>query len=326
MGRVVRDSRRELGRAKFRAAFAAPQTGGSPAASEATRMAMTEPVHREITIEALDGYPLGASVLDGGDPERPWVIISPAVGTPHGFYRRFARFLAAHGYGVVGYDYRGIGASAPAELRGFHADMTDWGARDYGGVYRWAAGRAGAAGVAIVGHSFGGQILGMPEPPPDLRAAVVVASQSGYWGHWPWPARLWVRALWGTLIPASTALLGYFPSRLIGFGEPLPAEAARQWARWGRHPEYLFGHIDDTTRARYDSLDGPMLVWSFTDDPIAIEPAVAKLLEGYPAADIEWRHRAPRALGLPRVGHHGFFRQSARDALWRPTLAWLDAH
>jgi predicted alpha/beta hydrolase len=277
----------------------------------------------EVTIEAVDGHPLGATLIEGGDPACPWVVISPAVGTPHRFYRRFAGFLAEHGYTVVAYDYRGIGASAPRTLRGFEADMSDWGARDFGGVYRWAAERAGAAGVVVIGHSFGGQILAMPEPPPAPRGVVVVASQSGYWGHWSWPQRLWVRALWRVTIPVSTALFGYFPSSLVGFGEPLPAGAARQWARWGRHPSYLFGHIDARTRARYDAFAAPMLVWSFTDDPIAIRPAVEKLLEGYPAADVEWRHRAPEDLGVSRVGHHGFFREPLREVLWEPTLAWL---
>ncbi|HSM36451.1 MAG TPA: alpha/beta fold hydrolase [Longimicrobiales bacterium] len=279
---------------------------------------------RDVTIEASDGAPLGATVLEVDGTPRPWVVISAAVGTPHGFYRRFARFLAEHGYSVLAYDYRGIGASAPGSLRGFDADMTDWGRRDFGGAYRWASRRAGERGVVVIGHSFGGQILAMPDPAPEPLAVVVVASQSAYWGHWSWPLRPAVRALWRIVIPASTTLLGYFPSWMVGFGEPLPAGAARQWARWGRHPGYLFGHIDDATRARYDAFDPAMLVWSFTDDPIAIHPAVEKLLEGYPAATIDWRHRAPEDLGMPRVGHHGFFRESSRQALWQPTLAWLD--
>jgi len=280
---------------------------------------------REVTIEATDGHPLGASVLEPRSGGRPWVVVSPAVGTPHGFYRRFGRFLGEAGYGVVLYDYRGIGASAPRRLRGFDADMRDWGRRDYGGVLRWAAGRAGGAGVFVIGHSFGGQILGMPEDPPALRAAVIVASQSGYWGHWPWPMRLWVGAIWWAIIPAATAALGYFPSRLIAFGEPLPAGAALQWARWGRHPDYLFGFLDEAERRRYATLDTPILTWSFTDDPIAIEPAVAALLRGYPGAPIDWRRVRPRDAGLGRVGHHGFFREDAREALWRPTLEWLEA-
>ena len=287
---------------------------------------MSEPTHREVTIEALDGYPLGASVFDGAGAARPWVIINPAVGTPHRFYRRFGAFLADHGYPVVSYDYRGIGASSPDRLRGFPADMRDWGERDFGGVLRWVAARADGRGVVVIGHSFGGQILGMPPSGHDLRASVVVASQSGYWGHWPWPSRLWVGALWWAVIPAATALAGYFPSRMIGFGEALPRAAARQWARWGRHPDYLFGDLDRASRARYDAVDAPMLVWSFTDDPIAIEPAVGKLLEGYPRARVEWRHVSPADLRMTRVGHHGFFRESALDGLWRPTLEWLEAH
>lgn len=279
-----------------------------------------------ITIDAPDGFSLGATVFDGGDRARPWITISSAVGTPHRFYRRFARYLAQRGYGVVCYDYRGIGASAPPSLRGFRADMEDWGRRDFGAVYRWAERRAGSAGVIAIGHSFGGQILGMPEPVPDLRAAVIVASQHAYWGNWPWPQNLRVAALWWGLIPVTTAVAGYFPSRLIGFGEPLPREAARQWARWGRDPGYLFGRIDADTLARYAAVDVPMLVWSFADDPIAVESAVARLLEGYPAAEVDWRHRSPAELGLPAVGHHGFFREPSADALWRPTAEWLDRH
>jgi predicted alpha/beta hydrolase len=278
-----------------------------------------------ITLEAADGVRLGGTVFRAVEQERPWVVLSAAVGTPHGFYGRFARFLAGHGYSTLAYDYRGIGASAPPKLRGFEADMVDWGKLDFGAAYRWAEARAGDAGVVVIGHSFGGQILAMPEPAPRPRGLVVVASQSAFWGNWSWPQRLWVRALWRVTIPLSTALFGYFPSRIIGFGESLPAGAALQWARWGRHPSYLFGHIAPAMKARYDALDAPMLVWSFSDDPIAVRPAVAKLLEGYPAADIDWRHRAPDDVGLPRIGHHGFFREPAREALWEPTLTWLES-
>jgi len=53
------------------------------------------------------------------------VLIVPAMGTPQSYYAPFARWLAAQGYLVATFDYRGTGLSRPSSLRVFRADISE---------------------------------------------------------------------------------------------------------------------------------------------------------------------------------------------------------
>jgi predicted alpha/beta hydrolase len=88
-------------------------------------------------VPAVDGYDLAATVFQPGDGARDWVIVSGAFAVAARFYSRYATVLAEAGFGAVTYDYRGIGASRPASLRGFPATITDWAVLDMAGVTTW---------------------------------------------------------------------------------------------------------------------------------------------------------------------------------------------
>ena len=49
----------------------------------------------------------------------------------------FACFLQRQGFGVVTFDYRGIGDSRPPSLKGCSAQMHEWGQQDIAGVLHW---------------------------------------------------------------------------------------------------------------------------------------------------------------------------------------------
>jgi len=49
-------------------------------------------------------------------------------------------------------------------------------------------------------------------------------------------------------------------------------------------------------------------------------------LDAYTGADITHRHLAPKDLGVPEIGHFGFFRERFRDSLWREAADWLAGH
>ena len=59
-----------------------------------------------------------AGLLLEAAPARGAITVNGATGYPREFYLRFAGYCAARGYHTLVYDYRGIGASAPAPLRG----------------------------------------------------------------------------------------------------------------------------------------------------------------------------------------------------------------
>ena len=288
----------------------------------------------ELRIAARDGFELAATRFDPAaeaDEPRGVVMVAPATGVAQRLYRGFATFLASDGFRVVTWDWRGTGSSRPESLRGFRATMMDWATLDFGGVLDWARASSGGRPLLAVGHSSGGQALGLlagaearggggdPAAPwRDFASAVTIAAQSGYWRHWPRPQRYWYATVWHVVVPVFTALYGYFPSRLLRFGEELPTGVARQWARWCRSPEYLG---DWSGHAR---LAVPMLALSFADDAYAPAAAVAALHRHYTAANLTTRHVRPGDVGVTHIGHFGFFKPGV-PALWREISAWLSA-
>lgn len=269
-----------------------------------------------LEVPATDGFSLAASWFGPSDPERI-LLVAPATGVRRHLYEPFARFLSGRGIGVLTWDWRGTGESRPARLRGFDASMRHWAERDLAGAISWAADRSPGARLLSLGHSFGGQAVGLAPNADRLAALLTVTAPSGYWGHWPRPERYGYAMLWYAAMPLASRLLGYFPSRRLGFGEDLPRGVALQWSRWCRSPEYL-GDYEG-----HRSFDAPILAFSFSDDRFAPRAAVEALHSRYGSPDLVHRHLTPRDLGADRIGHFGFFREGRVPRLWEEVVAWL---
>lgn len=124
----------------------------------------------EISFPATDGYALAGTLFLPRGAKRQAVLINSATAVPRKIYRGFASYLAHHGCAVLTYDYRGIGGSRlpamvgynqPKSLVGFKASMSDWAALDVTAAVRWMRERYDGLPFAYVGHSFGGQALGL---------------------------------------------------------------------------------------------------------------------------------------------------------------------
>jgi predicted alpha/beta hydrolase len=270
-------------------------------------------------VSAADGYALGATVY-GGDG--PVVVINPATGVRQRYYAKFAQFLAERGFTAVTWDYRGIGESRPHRLRGFPARMRDWGEQDLEGVLRHVDRHFPGRAVYAVGHSVGGQLLGMPASNALLCGAITVGSQSGWWGHWPGASKAKMAGLWFGLMPVATTVMGYLPGSL-GVGADLPRDVALEWARWGRSRDFFLDH--GVSRAGFERVTGPLQAWSFTDDPFAPKAAVDWLHALYSNAQVLRRHVAPAELGVKRVGHFGAFLDRFKPSLWEVWARTLEA-
>ncbi|MFN2567339.1 MAG: alpha/beta fold hydrolase [Gemmatimonadaceae bacterium] len=250
----------------------------------------------DVTIRATDEFSLaGTEFGDGARAERV-VLIAPATGVRRRLYRPFAEFLAAEGFAVVTWDWRGTGDSRPKSLRAFRVTMREWGERDLAGVIDWATVRYPDARLLVVGHSFGGQAVGLAPNRDRVRGLVTVGAQSGYWGHWPRPKRYLYAVLWYVAMPLVTDLAGYFPARLFRLGEDLPRGVALQWARWCRTPSYL----GDWSGHR--AFAAPILAIGFMDDPFAPPAAVDALHTRYGSRKQQRWSIAPEELGAARIG------------------------
>lgn len=271
----------------------------------------------ELRIRARDGAALAATFHRGPGPD--CVVVAGATGVKRQVYTPFARFLVSKGFSVLTLDYRGIGDSRPpGSLDGFEARMQDWGTHDLDAALAWAVDNAKPRRLLVVGHSVGGQLLGLADHADLVDAAAFVGSQSGYWGHWPLHQRAGIGLLWFALIPGLSPLLGRFPSRRLGLGEDLPRGVAEQWARWGRDPDYLL-RGDAKRREQYAHLRLPLLMVSLDGDLFAPHDAVDALAGFYSGAKVERRRLAK----TPTTGHFTVFRPGDPQ-LWADLAGWLE--
>ena len=272
-------------------------------------------------IPARDGAELAVTEFAPPTDRGRTVIINAAMGVPQRFFAAFAQHLAAEGLRTVTWDYRGIGESAPRRLRGFAADIATWARFDLAGVIDWVATRHPSTRLLAIGQSLGGQIITLADNHHRIAALMLVSCPSGYWGHWPAPAKYAMWSLAALGLPIGAALLGYFPARRLGLGEDLPSGVAREWGQWMRHPDYIAG--DPAYRAKMASLSIPIRAYSFTDDRYAPRKAIDAMLSTYSSARIEHRHLDPRTLDVEQLGHHGFFRKRSGGPLWNEAIEWL---
>jgi predicted alpha/beta hydrolase len=271
-------------------------------------------------LSARDGSPLAGTLYPHSGAELGAVVlVSAATGARQRYYSRFAAFLAARGLPTVTYDYRGIGGSRPESLVGFEARLQDWGELDLAGAIATVRERFPGRRLLLVGHSMGGQLLGLADNARDVTALLTVGSGSGYYRLFP--HRLRMALNWRVLAPVLVRTFGLLPG-WAGTVEDLPAGVASQWARWCLSPDYLMSEGGEARRGAYASLDLPLRAYSFTDDPIASPEAVRHLLSFHTGARVEHRLLSPEQVGRP-IGHFGFFRESFRGLLWAEAAEWL---
>jgi predicted alpha/beta hydrolase len=317
--------------AKAEFAFAGPnrETTGEIAVAEA---ALDDVFIDDITFPAVDGYLLGATLFLPRGAKRQAVLINSATAVPRKIYRGFAGYLARRGCAVLTYDYRGIGDSRqkspvgydqPRSLAGFKATMSDWATLDVTAAVSWMRGRYKNLPLNYVGHSFGGQALGLLPNNIEVSRALLIAAQAGYWKLMASPERYRVYAMLNFIGLPLARLLGYAPG-WSGLGEDLPKGVFLEWVGWVMSKRYLFD--DPTLKAleNFPGYRGAMRALCFSDDPWATRPAVELLCSGFTSTKPEIITITPADAGVTKIGHFGFFRPEHRDTLWRGAAEWIE--
>jgi predicted alpha/beta hydrolase len=287
----------------------------------------------DITFPAVDRYLLGATLFLPRGAKRHAVLINSATAVPRKVYRGFAGYLAGRGCAVLTYDYRGTGDSRQKSLVGynqvkslvgFKASMSDWAALDTTAAVAWMRERYKNLPLAYVGHSFGGQALGLLANNSEVSRALLIAAQAGYWKLMASPERYRVYAMLNFIGLPLTRLLGYAPG-WGGIGEDLPKGVFEQWVRWVMSERYLFSDTTLGGLQNFPKYRAALRALCFSDDPWATRPAVELLCSGFTAAKPEILTVAPADVGASKIGHLGFFRPEHRDTLWRGAAEWLEA-
>jgi predicted alpha/beta hydrolase len=306
---------------------------GSTGEIAVTEAALDDVFIDDITFPATDGYLLGATLFLPRGAKRHAVLINSATAVPRKIYKGFAGYLARRGGAVLTYDYRGTGGSRqkalvgynqPKSLAGFKASMSDWATLDVTAAVAWMRERYKNLPLNYVGHSFGGQALGLVANNSEVSRALLIAAQAGYWKLMASPERYRVYAMLNFIGTPLTRLLGYAPG-WSGLGEDLPKGVFQQWVGWVMSERYLFDDPKLKALSNFPNYRGALRSLCLSDDPWATRPAVELLCAGFTSAKPEILTITPADAGATRIGHLGFFRPEHRDSLWRGAAEWIEA-
>lgn len=287
-------------------------------------------------ITAIDGYVLGAHLYHGSSRESPATvgIINAGAGLRQRYYAPFAEYLAEAGIPTLTYDYRGIGASRPATMRGFRATVEDWGSKDCAAVVNWMRCRFPGARLAIIGHSVGALVTGFVTNGQFIDKFVMVGGHTGYWGDYDRRLRPLMFVAWHVIMPLVTSVVGYFPGKRLRIGDDLPAGAALQWA--ARLKPELWWNVRDRAgmpdavriaevRSRFAALRAEILAMRFVDDAFATEAATDRLTALFEHCHVSRESLVPSEFRLRHAGHFAFFKRDAAQSAWVRVGEWLNA-
>lgn len=283
------------------------------------------PEARSIEIVCRDGVILGGH-LWATEPRQSTgtVIINPATGVAARYYHYYANFLSRHGFDVVTYDYRGIGLSRPKSLRNCGYRWRDWGELEFDAVLRFARTHAPASPVLVVGHSIGGFLPGLAESGPTIDRMLTVGAQYAYWRDYAQGHRTNLFLKWHVVMPALTALCGYFPGRKLGWLEDLPAGVANEWSfrRARMELSYPAGMREEVLR-RFAAISAPVLAIAVSDDELGTVAAIRRTLQYYRGTTPTEVLLSPEDLGLHSIGHFSLFHSRHASDFWPATVLWL---
>lgn len=270
----------------------------------------------EVRFPAADGFELAGTLLLPAQPCTA-VLISAATGFPREFYLPFARLGAMRGAACLVYDYRGVGASQPADLSSFKMDYPDWGRLDMAAALERLIAAAPGVPVVHIANSAGGHLAGfMPNQDKIARHIFIGVGLGTWWTHRFPQQQLLDLFFWWIYGPLQLMRKGYIPAGGLWGGSTLPAGAFRTWRRWCHRGDYFRRELADRLKPHwFDEMKAPIISYVFSDDPLTTADSARKFLQFMPRTGKEVRLRRPADLGVGALGHQNLFR-SKNAAAW----------
>ncbi|MGI9355117.1 MAG: alpha/beta hydrolase family protein [Rhizobiaceae bacterium] len=267
-----------------------------------------------VLIEAGNDWTLHGTLYAGEETQAdlPAILISAAAAVPHTYYANFAKFLVKAGaQGALIYDYRGIAASAGDHKRWRSLQMKDQALLDFPAAAGFLQERFPDNTLVGLGHSYGGQALGLSGVADGFARYATVATMSGYWRSLDTPWRVWLQTQ--ILGKSVASLLGYVPEA-VSPGTTMPSGIFLDWAQWIASPDYFFSDRDLPETSRFIDVTLPYLSIGLTDDPWGTRQAVYDFMCHYTNADLRQMWIEPGESG--KIGHLGYFSRRHSAALW----------
>ncbi|PWJ43014.1 alpha/beta hydrolase family protein [Sediminitomix flava] len=284
----------------------------------------TYSIHKEdIRITCSDQFQLAGTLYKPQTNTKGAIMLAPATGIRRRFYNSFATFLAEQGFGVISFENRGIGDSINGSINSINASLVNWGVLDMRAVLEELKSQFPNQSYHLVGHSAGGQLVGLMENASELKSMFSFASSSGSLSNMEYPFKFSALFFLNFFIPFSNLFFGKTNSQWVGMGEPLPKKVASQWSKWCNSKGYVeadFGK--EIKNHHYNTLSRPSMWLYATDDGIANHKNVNDMVRVFPKSETEIVALHPKELGIKTLGHMSFF-SSKNKNLWKYALDWL---
>lgn len=287
-------------------------------------------VTKEISFKAEDGFELNGVVFSAIENAKHFehvIIIGSAFGVPYQYYKHIAGFLAEQGMAVLAFDYRGISHSKHGNMATDQILMQHWGQLDVEAAIQFVQAEYQPQKLSYLGHSAGGQIIGLAPSSCHFEKIIIAASGLGSWRLWPGLQKYALAAIWYLVFPVVMAFQfgDFFKSRFLG-PIPVPKTAVKQWLRWARSKDYLFTPEHGFDLSGYARIRSDILGITITDDWYAPKEARDGLLKHYPNATKTVMNISPNSLERKRIGHFGLFKkkQEIKDGIWQPIVTFLN--
>lgn len=276
-----------------------------------------------VTIDCSDSFKL-CGTLYRPIMVKGAVMIAPATGIKRIFYHSFAQYLAQNNYGVLTYDNRGIGDSIGESINTGNPSLTNWGVLDMTAILEHLKAAFPEVDYHLVGHSAGGQLVGLMKNALELKSMFNFGSSSGSLHYSKYPFRLKSSFWLNFYIPLSNFIYGHTKSQWVGMGEPLPKNVGTEWKRWCNGKGYVKVDLDTKIKHHlYNELDFDALWVHSEDDDIANYENVKDMISVYSKVNSKILTLNPEAYEVKDIGHMKFF-SSKRSKLWTLAINWLN--
>ncbi|GFD81196.1 alpha/beta hydrolase [Tenacibaculum sp. Mcav3-52] len=270
-------------------------------------------------IEILSNCEVLSATLYEDEKNETVLIIASATGVKQEYYQNFSKYLSENGISVLTFDYCGIGRSLRKPILELSNNAADWGKNDIESVLQYVLKNYPNSKKVILGHSIGGQLIGLAKSSPKFDKIILLAAQSGYWRFWEGINKFKMWFNWYILFPSILNLFGYLKSKKLSGMENLPKNVANQWKNWGKKSDYMQGDKSIVLKY-YDKIKFDISAFCIEDDDFAPQKAVEWMTSQYQNSNIKSTILKPSDFGVEKIGHFGVFKNKFKATIWKTLL------
>lgn len=271
------------------------------------------------TVENANGVSVPVCAFMPEGQAKAAMLMLPALGVQARFYRRLAEGLAQAGIGVCLFEQRGHGESPFRAGRGQSFGLKAFLEDDIPAAISHTQALFPGIPFFLGGHSLGGHLSSITAGRRgDITGVVHLACGFPYQGLFNKRQARQIKWLC-RMLPALTALVGYFPGERLGFGGREYRQLMLDWRDWAMGGSY----DGPATPGAMDGIagyEGRVLSLAFAKDRLAPDKAVDYSRSCFKNADLTARKLTDAEQGK-HLGHFDWARKP--DGVVRAIVGWL---